>query len=139
MIAPTAEPFVLARSPAALKAVLANLRSTHYEVLGVSPGACDEASLKAARSVLTRLFHPDRNEDRRAHDYTTRANAAYVALSTPSERKHYDATLRSTHVPCNGCAGAGFKLKSVGFTKQTRLRCLGCEGFGWNLKPGGTK
>lgn len=131
------EPFVLLRSRAAAKSTfLAREGVTLYQLLGVSPGACDEPDLREARNGLLRMFHPDRNpEDRRAADFAARANAAYTTLSDHAARRLYDASLRSTHVHCADCDGLGFKARTRGFSVSVqRLRCKACGGFGWVLK-----
>lgn len=120
-----------------LKRLLLDPRSTHYAVLGVAPGnAGDPAVLKSARRELALLVHPDRNpDDRRAHDYTARVNVAYGVLSDGDARRFYDAQLRSTHLPCVVCSGAGFTAKQRGFKGTEQVPCNGpCKGWGWVLK-----
>ena len=113
------------RSRAALKAVLLDPRSTHYAVLGVSPGRCEEPELAAARRVLALELHPDRNDDRRAHDFMARVNVAHATLSDPGARRKYDALLRSTHTECVPCEGAGVRVKTQGFKARGFLVCMG--------------
>lgn len=132
-----AEPFVMLRTKAAAAACLRDLYATHYEVLGVSPGACDRDTLSYARREAVRPFHPDRNGALTAHDYTARANVAYSTLANVDNRKLYDAQLRSTHMACPSCSGEGFKLKSRGFSAQERHRCVTCSGWGWLSKKTG--
>jgi DnaJ-class molecular chaperone len=129
------EPFVLLRKRAVTKALLLDPKATHYAVLGVSPGACNTASLKDARRQLALMCHPDLHPgDPRAHDYTARANVAYDVLSDAALRRTYDAHLKATHKQCAACGGEGFKTKQRGFKALDRLRCLGCDGEGWVLK-----
>ena len=128
--------FVLLRTRAAAKAVLLGAQApTLYELLGVSPGACGEEELRAGRNALARMFHPDRNADRKATQLTAEANAAYTVLSDSASRARYDASLRTTHLSCPRCAGVGFGTRSRGFTGEVdRLRCTECGGWGWVRK-----
>lgn len=107
--------------------------STHYQVLGYSPGD-DALALKTARLLLASLYHPDRCKDGRAHEVMARVNAAHAVLSDSAARKLYDASLMSTHVKCKECGGGGFKFRQRGFAKKERSFCFGCQGDGWVRK-----
>jgi len=123
------------RPQSATLAALRNPFSTHYQVLGVSPGEVDEEGvLKAARRELALVFHPDRNMNGSAHDYTARVNVAYTVLSDAAARRLYDASLRTSHAPCATCTGTGLKRVQRGFTATKKLKCLGCAGEGWVRK-----
>lgn len=135
-------PFIHRRNRAQLTAVLLNPTATHYEVLGVSPGALGEDVLRIARRGAMAYLHPDRNlspsrdldEDRRIQDFAARVNVAHGVLSGEREKRAYDAQLRTTHEQCGECSGAGFKVKQRGFSAQDKLRCMECSGGGWLLK-----
>ena len=124
------------RTSTEIRVTLSNPLSTHYEVLGVSPGEVgDEGLLRALRRDLMLEVHPDRNpDDGAAHAASARVNAAYTVLSDTAARTLYDASLRTTHVPCGVCEGAGYRSVQRGFTHTKKLRCLGCAGAGWLRK-----
>lgn len=84
--------------------------TTHYDTLGVAPGA-DAAAVRAAYLAKARAHHPDRHIDaapavRAAEARTMRdVNAAWSVLGDPEARRRYDASLRP---PASGRAtGAG--------------------------------
>lgn len=66
---------------------------THYEVLGVDPGA-DEASIKAALRSHQRKNHPDVAGPDKGDDYIAGQKAGDVLLNTDA-RAEYDASLAS--------------------------------------------
>jgi DnaJ-class molecular chaperone len=121
------------RSSSEIKRVLADPLATHYEVLGVGPGD-DEHDLKKARLYVVAMFHPDRWEDRRAHDFASRANVAHATLTDVAARRLYDAFLLTSHVKCQGCEGLGFVSRQRGFKAVTKLTCGFCLGGGWLRK-----
>lgn len=77
---------------------------THYEILGLLPGA-EDVVVKAAYKALAQKFHPDKNEANRAqcHDIMAKLNAAYDVLRDADKRKRYDQSLtpqaQKTHKP----------------------------------------
>lgn len=123
------------RSLGAIKATLKDPRATHYEVLGVCPGAAGPSALTNARRSLAFMFHPDLNDNNEVKaDYMARINVAHGVLEDAKKRKLYDAQLASSHKKCPPCAGEGFKWKTVGFTGKKFIVCLGCGGAGWVRK-----
>lgn len=66
--------------------------TTHYEVLGLDPGADDDI-IKAAYRVTVKKLHPDRGGD--PHQMAL-ANHAYDVLSDPERRRAYDRDLAAT-------------------------------------------
>ncbi len=72
---------------------------THYEVLGVDPGA-DTETIRRAYLVVAKATHPDRRQSEdpgraaRAATHIRLANAAWSTLRDPARRAEYDASLR---------------------------------------------
>jgi curved DNA-binding protein CbpA len=66
---------------------------THYEMLGVLPGANLQAIERAYRR-LARRYHPDRNPTPAATARMARINAAYQVLRDPALRAEYDRLRR---------------------------------------------
>jgi curved DNA-binding protein CbpA len=72
---------------------------THYEVLGVDPGA-SVGAVRAAYLDKARELHPDRHAGRaateiaRAERAMQDVNAAWAVLGDPHARRRYDETLR---------------------------------------------
>ena len=90
---------------------------THYEVLGVDPGA-DTETIRRAYLVVAKATHPDRRQTgdparaARAETHIRLANAAWSTLRDPERRAAYDATLRrgpepsaARPAPSSGAAG----------------------------------
>ncbi|MCX7620339.1 MAG: J domain-containing protein [Acidimicrobiales bacterium] len=73
--------------------------STHYDILGVAPGASHD-EVKRAYTELALRYHPDRNsfpndESRQLAEYRMREiNEAWRVLRNPATRAAYDASLR---------------------------------------------
>lgn len=67
---------------------------THYEILGVSPGATQDAIRKAYRA-LARSHHPDVSGETGAAERFGRIAEAYEVLSDAVRRRAYDLALRS--------------------------------------------
>ncbi len=66
---------------------------THYEVLGVAPGA-SMTEIRAAYRAMARRLHPDSpHAPVDAQVRMARANEAWAVLSDPSRRSLYDAEL----------------------------------------------
>ncbi len=88
-----------------------------YAILGV-PADADSASIKKAYRKLARKLHPDQNPgDKAAEKRFKEIGEAYAVLSSPEERKQYDA-IRSmsrggarftSGGPQGGGGGAGFE------------------------------
>lgn len=60
-----------------------------YEILQVSPQACD-AVIRAAYRCLVQRWHPDRNPDERACERLSEINQAYALLADPMKRARFD-------------------------------------------------
>jgi hypothetical protein len=60
-----------------------------YDLFGVGPDA-DEADLKRAYRNLARRYHPDVNDDPRAHAQFKTIRRGYEVLTDPKERRRYD-------------------------------------------------
>jgi len=74
---------------------------THYEVLGVDPGA-DTETIRRAYIMVAKATHPDRRQSAdparsaRAEEHIRLANAAWHVLRDPERRAEYDRSLRPT-------------------------------------------
>lgn len=83
-----------------IEQVLFRRDASHYQVLGLTPGATLE-QVKEHHRLLMRVFHPDR--ENRADDwkdaFATRINLAYSTLRDADERRRYDASLRQPNPP----------------------------------------
>lgn len=80
---------------------------THYEVLGVAPGA-DTETIRRAYVMVAKATHPDRRQSEdparsaQAEEHIRLANAAWNVLRDPQRRAEYDRSLR----PASSTAGA---------------------------------
>jgi molecular chaperone DnaJ len=86
-----------------------------YAILGV-PADADAAAIKKAYRKLARTLHPDQNPgDNAAEKRFKEIGEAYAVLSTPEERKQYDAIRSMSHGGARftsggpGGGGAGFE------------------------------
>jgi molecular chaperone DnaJ len=86
-----------------------------YAILGV-PADADAAAIKKAYRKLARTLHPDQNPgDRASEKRFKEIGEAYAVLSTPEERKQYDAIRSMSHGGARftsggpGGGGAGFE------------------------------
>jgi curved DNA-binding protein len=85
---------------------------THYDTLGVQPGATAEAIRRAYRE-LAKKHHPDTGGD--ATRFAAIA-AAYAVLSEASERRKYDVFLdeqRRAESAGHGARGAHYSWENV--------------------------
>ncbi len=90
---------------------------THYQVLGVAPGASPQ-QIRDAHRQLARMLHPDRLSDasdaerRLAERRMREVNVAWTTLSDPARRTDYDRQLRARATgpsgPSGGHAGGGY-------------------------------
>jgi hypothetical protein len=75
-------------------------RSTHYQVLGLAPGAPPD-DVRENYRLLMALLHPDRQPGSVAVQWPTgcaqRVNEAYATLSDPRLRAQYDGVLEHSH------------------------------------------
>ena len=85
--------------------------ATHYQVLGLTPGASTDAIREHFRMLML-LIHPDRQDEEGVwpESFAARANAAYAVLKNPESRRDYDRELESrpATAPATRPAGRGF-------------------------------
>ena len=60
-----------------------------YEVLNINKNASDD-EIKRAYKKLAVKYHPDKNKAVEAIDVFKKVGQAYVTLSDPEKRRHYD-------------------------------------------------
>ncbi|CBY40606.1 unnamed protein product, partial [Oikopleura dioica] len=63
----------------------------HYSILGVTQNSSNDEIKKAYRD-MARKFHPDKNPSPDANAHFLNIKKAYDTLSSPSERRTYDAS-----------------------------------------------
>lgn len=68
------------------------MAKTHYQVLGVKPGAT-ASEIKAAHRRLVMRHHPDRATSEASLDIFLEVQAAYEVIGDPDRRTEYDNTL----------------------------------------------
>ena len=100
---------------------------THYELLGVAPGA-PLGVIKAAHRALAREHHPDLGGDAAK---CAAVNIAWDCLSDPKRRRIYDTLIKASRAPaCGTCKGTGSISVQQGFKKRTTKVCPACLGVG---------
>lgn len=67
--------------------------NTHYQVLGLAPGAFSPATLRARYRALIRLVHPDAGIRQFPASAAGMVNRAHAVLGDESSRRQYDAQL----------------------------------------------
>ena len=67
----------------------------YYDIFGISPTASSE-DINAAHKALAKLYHPDINSSKDAHEKMTQLNKANEVLSDNTKRRDYDNYLKST-------------------------------------------
>ncbi|MCL2227937.1 MAG: DnaJ domain-containing protein [Oscillospiraceae bacterium] len=65
----------------------------YYDVFGVSPTATTEV-INATHKALAKMYHPDVNSSKDAHEKMAMLNEANEVLSDTTKRKKYDSELR---------------------------------------------
>jgi len=65
----------------------------YYDVFGVPPTASSE-DISAAHKALAKMYHPDINRSRDAHEKMTMLNKANEVLSDSTKRREYDNKLK---------------------------------------------
>ena len=68
--------------------------ATHYETLGVTPGASPE-EIRAAYRRLAKELHPDVNKSADATARMAEVNVAFSVLSDPDQRRDYDREIQA--------------------------------------------
>ncbi|CAI5760668.1 unnamed protein product [Candida verbasci] len=64
-------------------------KKDYYQILGVEKTS-SEKEIKSAYRQLTLKYHPDKNNDSKAHDKFIEIGEAYEVLSNKEKRKNYD-------------------------------------------------
>lgn len=105
---------------------------TYYEILGVRYGA-EPAELQEARRTLARTHHPDLGGKGLT---MAEINVAYDTLADQGLARKYRASLKSTHVDCSACNGAGGTWRQKGFRGRSWLGCSVCNQTGLLPKKG---
>jgi molecular chaperone DnaJ len=101
---------------------------THYQILGVPPGATAEQIRKRFLELAQQL-HPDVSTTGAAA--FTEISASYSVLKNPKQRAEYDAVLKLTRPVCSKCEGAGRIQFTKGFTSREFKTCPKCDGQGY--------
>ena len=98
---------------------------SHYEVLGVPPGATTEEIRAAYLRIARTEAHPDKGGDK---DEFIKYNVAYTNLKDPRTRLAHDDMLRLRGVfpeLCVLCCGRGVRVRGAQGAITQCPRCLG--------------
>lgn len=104
-------------------AIISNVPS-HYETLGIDPGATEE-QIKGAYRALVRTCHPDVNPEASAHLLFLQVQEAYEVLTDPQRRQAYDGILKmnvQTTPQDNPMKADGRREKELREAEQLRLK-----------------
>jgi DnaJ-class molecular chaperone len=104
------------------------IEKTHYDVLGVPPGAL-VSDLRAAYLALALKHHPDTGSASNAALFAD-VTEAYAVLKDPDRRRAYDATLALLTAACPECEGSGVVYQMRNFTHREESPCRSCAGRG---------
>lgn len=99
---------------------------THYQTLGVLPGA-SAREVRDAYWALAQQLHPDLPEN--AGKDPTRFKSvtfAYGVLKDEKHRREYNEMLRFTRTTCDECDRRGYVR-----VKGTKKNCPKCKGVGY--------
>jgi curved DNA-binding protein CbpA len=88
----------------------------YYKLLEIKKN-CSQTEIKQAYRRLAKLYHPDRNPEKKAHEKFKKINEAYEVLSDSESRKEYDNSLEE----CPEC-GTHEVIQTIG----TYWRCRHC-------------
>lgn len=72
----------------------------YYLILGI-PQAATQEEIKRAYRDLAKLYHPDINKDKHAHEKFVDIGEAYEILYNPASRKEYDELFKSSSYSTN--------------------------------------
>ncbi|XP_069117961.1 uncharacterized protein [Argopecten irradians] len=102
------------------------IRSSHYDVLGVSSNATQK-DIKAAFIDKSKQYHPDKNSQPNAKKMFAKCAEAYEVLGKEKSRSEYDAKLRESSTTYNQyTSGAPDPFQSTaGFNPRRRGRPTG--------------
>ena len=73
------------------------MRYNYYKILGLPENASIKEIRKAYR-IKAKLYHPDINDHKKAHEVFTVLNAAHTTLTDPIRRREYDLKLHYMNV-----------------------------------------
>lgn len=71
----------------------------YYKILGLKSD-CSIQDVKLAYKKLAKIWHPDKNKSKNAHEFFIEIHEAYEILIDPSKRKLYDQ-LNQDHISSN--------------------------------------
>jgi molecular chaperone DnaJ len=95
---------------------------TPYEVLEVSPNACD-AVIRAAYRCLVQRWHPDRNPgDAAAGERLSLINQAYAVLADPVRRARFDRSAGLARLDQRGTGRALAPAKPLSASSAAPMR-----------------
>jgi hypothetical protein len=97
------------------------MRPDYYEVLGCSHNSTAK-QIKSAYHALISKFHPDRNPDPAAAEFTARLNEAYSVVGDERQRSLYDAWLKSVQEQ----AEVGSRQTATSRPEVPPVKCAKC-------------